>query len=95
MLRRVVGMGAGVGLIPARHLTRWFETRVFDNGRSVAGRLATSRIGDATFDALIHPRFDAPGGTVASRVVGPSLGVLLLPRRCSPGGVVIVVGPWT
>lgn len=49
--RCVVVVGAGVaGLTAARHLTRAFDVAVFDKGRGVGGRLATRRIGDATFD---------------------------------------------
>lgn len=49
--RRVAVVGAGVaGLTAARRLTRSFEVAVFDKGRGVGGRLATRRIGDATFD---------------------------------------------
>ncbi|MEO7572863.1 MAG: FAD-dependent oxidoreductase, partial [Acidimicrobiales bacterium] len=49
--RLVVVVGAGVaGLTAAKHLTRAFDVVVFDKGRGVGGRLATRRIGDATFD---------------------------------------------
>jgi len=49
--RRVVVVGAGVaGLTAARYLNRSFDVVVLDKGRGVGGRLATRRIGDATFD---------------------------------------------
>lgn len=48
---RVVVVGAGVaGLTAARHLSQSFDVVVVDKGRKVGGRLATRRIGDATFD---------------------------------------------
>ena len=44
-------VGAGVtGLTAARHLAPSFDVVVVDKGRGVGGRLATRRIGDATFD---------------------------------------------
>lgn len=49
--QRVVVVGAGVaGLTAARNLSRSFDVVVVDKGRGVGGRLATRRIGDATFD---------------------------------------------
>jgi len=49
--RRVVVVGAGVaGLTAARKLNGSFDVVVLDKGRGVGGRLATRRIGDATFD---------------------------------------------
>ena len=49
--RRVAVVGAGVaGLTAAKHLSGSFDVTVFDKGRGVGGRLATRRIGDATFD---------------------------------------------
>jgi renalase len=49
--RRVTVVGAGVaGLTAARDLARSFDVAVLDKGRGVGGRLATRRIGDATFD---------------------------------------------
>ena len=49
--RRVGVVGAGVaGLTAARHLVRSFDVVVVDKGRGVGGRLATRRIGGATFD---------------------------------------------
>jgi renalase len=49
--RRVAVVGAGVaGLTVARHLNRAFDVVVLDKGRGVGGRLATRRIGEATFD---------------------------------------------
>ena len=49
--RRVAVVGAGVaGLTAAKNLTRSFDVAVFDKGRGVGGRLATRRIGNATFD---------------------------------------------
>jgi predicted NAD/FAD-dependent oxidoreductase len=46
-----VVVGAGVaGLTAARRLSRSFDVVVVDKGRGVGGRLATRRIGDATFD---------------------------------------------
>jgi renalase len=49
--QRVAVVGAGIaGLTAARHLTPSFDVAVFDKGRGVGGRLATRRIGDATFD---------------------------------------------
>ncbi|MCO8129349.1 FAD-dependent oxidoreductase [Acidimicrobiia bacterium EGI L10123] len=48
---RVVVVGAGVaGLTAARYLSGSFDVVVVDKGRGVGGRLATRRIGDATFD---------------------------------------------
>lgn len=48
---RVVVVGAGVaGLTAARDLRDAFDVVVVDKGRGVGGRLATRRIGDATFD---------------------------------------------
>ncbi len=48
---RVVVVGAGVaGLAAARNLSRSFDVVVVDKSRGVGGRLATRRIGDATFD---------------------------------------------
>ena len=48
---RVVVVGAGVaGLVAARELARRHEVLVLDKGRSVGGRLATRRIGDAVLD---------------------------------------------
>jgi len=49
--RCVVVVGAGIaGLTAARNLFPSFEVVVVDKGRGVGGRLATRRIGDATFD---------------------------------------------
>lgn len=51
--RRIVVVGAGLsGLVAARSLAAHdhHEVIVFDKGRSVGGRLATRRIGAATFD---------------------------------------------
>jgi renalase len=46
-----VVVGAGVsGLIAARHLSDSCDVVVVDKGRKVGGRLASRRIGDATFD---------------------------------------------
>ena len=48
---RVVVVGAGMaGLVAARDLSPRFDVVVVDKGRGVGGRLATRRIGDATFD---------------------------------------------
>lgn len=48
---RVVVVGAGVaGLTAAKNLSRSFDVVVVDKGRGVGGRLATRRIGEATFD---------------------------------------------
>lgn len=49
---RVLVVGAGVaGLIAARELTdAGIEVTVVDKGRAVGGRLASRRVGDATFD---------------------------------------------
>jgi len=48
----VVVIGAGIsGLVAARELARHdVDVRLVDKGRSVGGRLATRRIGDARFD---------------------------------------------
>ncbi|MFM8862721.1 MAG: NAD(P)/FAD-dependent oxidoreductase, partial [Acidimicrobiia bacterium] len=49
--RRVVVVGAGMaGLTAARRLAESCEVVVLDKGRGVGGRLATRRLGDATFD---------------------------------------------
>jgi predicted NAD/FAD-dependent oxidoreductase len=49
--RRVVVIGAGAaGLLAARRLDEAFDVVVLDKGRGVGGRLATRRVGDATFD---------------------------------------------
>ena len=48
---RVLVVGAGVaGLTAARNLSDSYDVVVLDKGRGVGGRLATRRIGDATFD---------------------------------------------
>ena len=48
---RVVVVGAGLaGLVAARELAADHEIVVLDKGRSVGGRLATRRIGDARLD---------------------------------------------
>lgn len=48
---RVVVIGAGLaGLVTARTMAAEHEVIVLDKGRSVGGRLATRRIGDATLD---------------------------------------------
>jgi predicted NAD/FAD-dependent oxidoreductase len=48
---RVVVVGAGVsGLVAARELQTEHDVIVVDKGRSVGGRLATRRIGDAVLD---------------------------------------------
>lgn len=48
---RVAVVGAGLaGLVAARQLATDHEVVVLDKGRSVGGRLATRRIGGATFD---------------------------------------------
>lgn len=48
---RVVVVGAGIaGLVAARELALEHDVVVFDKGRSVGGRLATRRIGDAVLD---------------------------------------------
>ncbi len=48
---RVVVVGAGLaGLVAARDLATDHEVIVLDKGRSVGGRLATRRIGDAVLD---------------------------------------------
>ena len=49
--QHVVVVGAGVaGLTAARYLSQSFDVVVVDKGRKVGGRLATRRIGGATFD---------------------------------------------
>lgn len=49
--RRVVVLGAGMaGLTAARRLAGSCDVVVLDKGRGVGGRLATRRLGDATFD---------------------------------------------
>ena len=49
--RQVVIVGAGMaGLTAARRLQRFVDVVVLDKGRGVGGRLATRRVGDATFD---------------------------------------------
>lgn len=49
--RRVVVLGAGMaGLVAARRLAGSCDVVVLDKGRGVGGRLATRRLGDATFD---------------------------------------------
>ncbi|MFW2335833.1 NAD(P)/FAD-dependent oxidoreductase [Ilumatobacter sp.] len=48
---RVAVVGAGLaGLVAARALSHDHDVLVLDKGRSVGGRLATRRIGDATLD---------------------------------------------
>ena len=48
---RVVVVGAGAaGLSAARQLGDRYEVVVFDKARGVGGRMATRRLGDATFD---------------------------------------------
>ena len=48
---RVVVVGAGVaGLVAARELSAAHDVVVLDKARGVGGRMATRRIGDATFD---------------------------------------------
>lgn len=48
---RIVVVGAGLsGLVAARRLATDHDVLVVDKGRSVGGRLATRRIGDAVFD---------------------------------------------
>lgn len=50
-MARIVVVGAGVsGLVAARLLAAEHDVIVLDKGRSVGGRLATRRIGAATFD---------------------------------------------
>jgi len=50
-LRRVLVVGAGVaGLTAARQLVDTHSVTVIDKARGVGGRLATRRVGDATFD---------------------------------------------
>lgn len=51
MRSTVVVIGAGMaGLIAARTLAERHDVVVLDKGRGVGGRMATRRIGDATFD---------------------------------------------
>lgn len=48
---KIVVLGAGVaGLLAARRLSHDHQVVVIDKGRGVGGRLATRRIGQATFD---------------------------------------------
>ena len=50
-VRRLVIVGAGLaGLTAARALASHYEVVVFDKSRGVGGRMATRRIGAATFD---------------------------------------------
>ena len=50
-LPRLVVVGAGLaGLTAAQALTDAFDVIVLDKGRGFGGRMATRRIGDATFD---------------------------------------------
>ena len=65
---QVVIVGAGIaGLTAARLLPPGFDVVILDKGRGVGGRLATRRMGDATFDhgaQFLTARTDAFTGTV-------------------------------
>lgn len=65
---RVAVVGAGLsGLTAARHLAHDHEVIVLDKGRSVGGRLATRRIGDAVLDHGAQ-FFTVRGDTFAAQV---------------------------
>ena len=86
---RVVVIGAGMaGLTAARHLAGWSDVVVVDKGRGVGGRLATRRIGGATFDhgAQFLTTHTAEFADAVSEWVGAGAVVPWYRGRIGPGG---------
>lgn len=81
----IVIIGAGMaGLVAARELQRaGRRVRVLDKGRGVGGRLATRRVGDATFDHGV-PHFTLGREGFVDGIVPRYLGGSLVPCSGTP-----------
>lgn len=81
----IVIIGAGMaGLVAARELQRTGRrVRVLDKGRGVGGRLATRRVGDATFDHGV-PHFTLGQAGFVDRIVPRYLDGSLVPWSGPP-----------
>jgi len=88
---RIVVVGAGLaGLTAARSLSDAHEVVVIDKGRSVGGRMATRRVGDATFDhgAQFFTTHTDEFATVVAGWQGAGLAQLWFRGRLGPRGIV-------
>jgi renalase len=87
----VVVVGAGMaGLTSARLLSAVAEVVVLDKGRGVGGRLATRRVGEATFDhgaQFITTHTDEFAATI-TKLVGSGVVASWFRGRIGPNGVV-------
>lgn len=88
---RIVVIGAGMaGLVAAGKLSEQFDVIVLDKGRGVGGRLATRRMGDATFDhgaQFITTHTDEFAATI-TQLVGSGVVAPWFRGRIGPSGVV-------
>jgi len=87
----VVVIGAGMaGLTAAHVLTDFADVVVLDKGRGVGGRLATRRVGDATFDhgaQFITTHTDEFAETI-TQLVGSGVVAPWFRGRIGPNGVI-------
>ena len=88
---KVVVVGAGMaGLTAARLLSGVAEVVVLDKGRGVGGRLATRRVGEATFDhgaQFITTHTDEFASTI-TQLVGSGVVAPWFSGRIGPNGVI-------
>lgn len=87
---RVVVLGAGMaGLTAARRLIGSCDVVVLDKGRGVGGRLATRRIGDATFDhgAQFITTHTAEFASTVGRLVDDGVASPWFRGRIGPDGI--------
>ena len=91
----VVIVGAGMaGLVAARALDRACRVIVLDKGRGLGGRLATRRIGDATFDhgAQFITTHTATFAELMQEVLDAGVAVPWFSGRIGPEGVMATDG---